>query len=207
MTALLAGMVAFVLMEPVTYAAHRWVMHGIGWFLHRSHHRIRRPRGTLAAQVEANDWFPVMFAAATIAAMAVATSRPGAHLLLPIGIGVTAYGAAYATVHDLYIHGRFVRAPVVAPLERLRAAHALHHRFGGEPYGMLCPIVPRDLRERAGAAPGPSNLVAGEDTGGNPMPPSSMSVPVAQAPQGISARPTTASLRVRGTLTRVEKTS
>lgn len=149
------AVVAFIVMEPITYAAHRWVMHGLGWVLHRSHHRTRRSAGpaslqlSRAAQVEANDWFPVMFAAATIAVMAGATAQPGAHLLLPAGVGVTAYGAAYAAVHDLYIHGRFVRLPVFRPLERLREAHALHHRFGGEPYGMLCPIVPRELRARA----------------------------------------------------------
>ncbi|MDQ6840452.1 MAG: sterol desaturase family protein [Actinomycetota bacterium] len=150
----IAAVVAFVVMEPVTYAAHRWVMHGMGWVLHRSHHRVRRPSGSLAAQVEANDWFPVMFAAITIAAMALATSQPRAHLLLPVGVGVTAYGAAYAAVHDLYIHGRLVHLPAVGALEFLRRAHALHHRFGGEPYGMLCPVVPRALRERAMTVPG-----------------------------------------------------
>lgn len=151
----LAAVVAFVLMEPLTYGAHRWVMHGVGWVLHRSHHRIRRPAGSLGARVEANDWFPVMFAALTIAAMALATARPTFQLLMPIGIGVTAYGVVYAAVHDLYIHGRFFRLPVVRPLEFLRDAHALHHRFGGEPYGMLCPIVPRALKERAAGAPRP----------------------------------------------------
>jgi len=149
------AMVAFIVMEPVTYAAHRWVMHGVGWVLHRSHHRARRPgkssliQPSRAAQIEANDWFPGMFAAVTIGAMALASAQPSAHLLLPVGIGVTAYGAAYAAVHDLYIHGRFVRLPTIRPLDRLRDAHALHHRFGGEPYGMLCPIVPRELRARS----------------------------------------------------------
>ena len=28
-------------MEGVAYVAHRWVMHGPGWFLHESHHRPR----------------------------------------------------------------------------------------------------------------------------------------------------------------------
>ena len=28
-------------MEGVAYVAHRWVMHGFGWFLHESHHRPR----------------------------------------------------------------------------------------------------------------------------------------------------------------------
>lgn len=140
--------VAFVVMEPLTYAAHRWVMHGAGWVLHRSHHR-RASQG-----LQANDAFPVIFAAATIAAMAAATRVHSLHVLLAVGGGVTAYGFAYAFVHDVYIHRRIGRRlPVWRPLERLKAAHELHHRFGGEPYGMLCPVVPRALRERAATGP------------------------------------------------------
>lgn len=147
-----AGAAAFVAMEPVTYAAHRWVMHGVGWAWHRSHHR-RRPEPTRwVEQLEDNDWYPVVFAAATVLAMLAGSVAHPLHLLIPAGAGVTLYGAAYAFVHDLYIHGRFVRIPRMAPLERLKEAHALHHRFGGEPYGMLCPVVPRELRARAAAA-------------------------------------------------------
>ncbi|MHB1930336.1 MAG: sterol desaturase family protein [Acidimicrobiales bacterium] len=140
-----AGACAFVVMEPVTYAAHRWVMHGVGWVLHRSHHRRRQGRW------EANDWFPVMFAAATIGAMAVGTGVRSAALVVPVAVGVTVYGVAYAFVHDVYIHARFGRLPVVGPLEWLREAHEIHHRFGREPYGMLCPLVPRELRARLAA--------------------------------------------------------
>ena len=150
MSALLAGVVAFLVMEPVTYAAHRWVMHGAGWVLHRSHHR-RKPIAGWRDRFEANDWFPVMFAGVTIAAMALGTGVRSAHLLVPLGVGVTLYGAAYAFVHDVYIHARFARLPVLGPLERLRDAHAIHHLLGGEPYGMLCPIVPKELRRRAAA--------------------------------------------------------
>ena len=32
---------------------------------------------------------------------------------------------------------------------RLAEAHRLHHRYGGEPYGMLFPVVPVSLRARA----------------------------------------------------------
>jgi beta-carotene 3-hydroxylase len=144
----LAMLVAFVVMEPATYAAHRWVMHGIGWTLHRSHHR-RRVTRSWKDRWEANDWFPVMFAGVTIVAMAAGTTDSSLAVLVPVAIGVTIYGAAYAFVHDVYIHGRFARMPVFAPLERLRWAHGVHHLYGAEPYGMLCPIVPRALRERA----------------------------------------------------------
>ncbi len=150
--------VAFVVMEPVTYAAHRWVMHGAGWVLHRSHHRRQ------AGRLEANDGFPVAFAAVTIAGMAAATRVPSLHLI-SVGAGVTAYGAAYAFVHDVYIHRRLGRLPVWAPLERLKEAHAIHHLFGGEPYGMLCPIVPGELRRRAAARRGHLDRLGGARPG------------------------------------------
>jgi beta-carotene 3-hydroxylase len=143
---------AFVVMEPVTYAAHRWLMHGPGMVLHRSHHRVSG-----GGRLEANDWFPVMFATVVCAGLALGFNVAGFGTLVPVGIGVTLYGAAYALVHDVYVHGRlplFARrhgAPV-AGLEQLAEAHRLHHRFGGEPYGMLLPVVPAALKARAAAA-------------------------------------------------------
>jgi beta-carotene 3-hydroxylase len=124
---------AFVLMEPVTCGLHRWVMHGPGWVLHRSHHE---PSGR--GGLEANDAFPVLFAGATVAAMAA-----GGGMAVAAGLGVTAYGAAYALVHDVVIHRR-ARAggEPSGRLARLAAAHALHHDGGGAPYGMLWPVLP-----------------------------------------------------------------
>ena len=144
MTDLAIVLVAFVVMEPVTYLAHRFVMHGLGEALHKSHHVWGRGRG-----FEANDLYPVMFAAATIMAMAAGVSLPSLRLLLVVVIGVTLYGASYLFVHDLYIHARVVKLPRLAVLERLKDAHRIHHLYGGEPYGMLLPVVPADLRERA----------------------------------------------------------
>lgn len=141
---LLAG-AAFVVMEPVTAATHRWVMHGVGRRLHDSHHR------RLASRWEANDWFPVMFAAVVVVGLWVGFNVDGLGALVPIGVGVTLYGAAYALVHDVYIHGRlrWFGDRRVALLDRLAAAHRIHHLYGGAPYGMLLPVVPADLRARA----------------------------------------------------------
>ena len=133
---------SFVAMEGFTYLAHRFVMHGVGWALHRSHHQ---PTGQ---RFEANDVFPCIGAGIAMAGFAVGFNVPVPNLVA-VGAGVTAYGAAYMFVHDVYIHGRMARLPVLAPLERLRRAHALHHRFGGEPYGMLLPVLPRRLRALA----------------------------------------------------------
>ena len=61
---LLAGLSLFVatiaVMEGVAYVAHRWIMHGPGWFLHASHHRPRH------GMFEANDLYAVIFALPSI---------------------------------------------------------------------------------------------------------------------------------------------
>lgn len=141
--------VAFVVMEPVTYLAHRFVFHGVGIVLHRSHHRRWSAPSDTDGRLEANDVFPVVFASMTMVALAVGFNVDGWSVLLPICAGVTVYGAAYAYVHDVYIHGRLGARRARRSLDRLAIAHSLHHRYGGEPYGMLLPIVPAALRERA----------------------------------------------------------
>ena len=135
---------AFVGMEGFTYLTHRFVMHGIGWALHRSHH-VPRGEGSTGERFEANDVFPCIGAAVAMVGFAIGFNVP-VPSLVAVGFGVTAYGLAYMFVHDIYIHGRVARLPVMAPLERLRRAHALHHLYGGEPFGMLLPILPRRLR-------------------------------------------------------------
>jgi beta-carotene 3-hydroxylase len=139
---------SFVLMEPVTYAVHRWVMHGPGQTLHRSHHRPP------ARGLEANDLFPVGFASLVGVALAVGFNLPGLAWLVPIGTGVTLYGLAYGLVHDGVVHGRLpaVRRLSNPYLRSLADAHRVHHLFGGEPYGMLAPVVPARLRSRAAAS-------------------------------------------------------
>lgn len=143
MLALGAG--AFAIMEPLTAATHRWIMHGIGERLHRSHHRAMHGR------FEANDAYPVMFAAIVCLGMWVGFNQPAWSALVPVGVGVTLYGAAYALVHDVYIHGRlrWFGDREVPALQRLADAHRIHHLYNGAPYGMLVPVVPRELRDRA----------------------------------------------------------
>jgi beta-carotene 3-hydroxylase len=145
---LLVAVATFVLMEPATYAMHRWVMHGPGRGLHLSHH------GRGREGFERNDWYPVLFAALGMLAFAAGASVGTLQLLVPVSLGSAAYGAAYLFVHDLYIHRRLAWLSFEwAPLERLKAAHRVHHLFNGEPYGMLFPVVPVELRRRAAASP------------------------------------------------------
>ncbi len=144
MSAVALGIVAFAAMEGVSYAAHRWVMHGrrgIAW--HASHHR------PAAARLERNDLYPGLFSGVGVVLFLAAQTWPW---LQPVAIGITAYGVAYLVVHEVFIHRRLgVPLPHWRYLDWLRRSHALHHRYGGEPYGMLLPVVPRSLRERAAA--------------------------------------------------------
>jgi beta-carotene 3-hydroxylase len=145
MRSVLVAMVAFVVMEPVTYAAHRWVMHGVGERLHRSHHRPGS-RGW-----EANDLYPIMFAAVVVSGMALGFNVNGLSDLVAMGVGITLYGTAYAVVHDVYIHRRLGgwRPPRNRAADHLAEAHRIHHLYNGEPYGMLAPFVPAALKSRA----------------------------------------------------------
>jgi beta-carotene 3-hydroxylase len=143
----LVAVATLVVMEPVTALVHRFVMHGFGMGWHRSHHEP--PRRVF----EANDLFPVVFSAATIVVLAIGVYVPGApQLLVPIGIGVTAYGAAYLLVHDVVIHRRLTFLPLPdRVLRQWREAHNVHHLFAQAPYGFLAPVVPTELRRRAAA--------------------------------------------------------
>lgn len=147
---LLVAVVGFVAMEPITALTHRFVMHGIGLVLHRSHHRPVRP-GESTRRWEANDAFPVMFAAVVMIGLAIGFNVDGWSFLVPLGCGITAYGLAYAVVHDAYVHRRvpLFGGRTLPVLERLAAAHRMHHRHAGAPFGMLLPVLARQDRPTA----------------------------------------------------------
>ena len=146
MTALLV-VGAFLAMEGLVYVSHRFLMHGPGMPIHKSHHQRRAQPG-----FELNDVYPLIGSAVAMVGFALGLNVDGLSLALPIAIGLTLYGAAYFFVHDIYIHRRLSWFEgELAVCERLKAAHRIHHLWGGEPYGMLFPVVPAALRERAAA--------------------------------------------------------
>lgn len=136
----LVAVVVFFLMELVSYLVHRFVYHGIGWVIHRSHHTER------TGIFELNDLFPLVFASVSISLFLLGLGDPGLGLLVPAAVGMTAYGAVYFLIHDLYIHRRARRLRLRIPaLLALKKAHAIHHRDGGEPYGLLFFVTPSRL--------------------------------------------------------------
>lgn len=113
----------FVAMEGVAYLMHRYLMHGPMWFLHESHHRPRE-----SAVFELNDLFGIFFALPSMVLIHYGVQgRPG---LLAVGLGMTAYGAAYFLFHDVLVHQR-VRwryYPKSEYLQHLVKTHLVHHK-------------------------------------------------------------------------------
>ena len=126
----------FIIMEGITWATHRFVMHGFLWYLHEDHHQPK------PGFFEKNDAFFLIFAIPSFLSILFGTIDK-IYWLQAIGFGIMAYGAAYFLVHDVIIHQRFkwftrsnnkyVRA--------IRWAHKMHHkhldRHDGESFGML----------------------------------------------------------------------
>jgi beta-carotene 3-hydroxylase len=142
--------------EALSYLSHRFLMHGPGWRTHRSHHRP--PSGGF----ERNDLFPLAASSLAIGAFAVGTSVDRLGWLVAGGVGMTIYGVAYLLVHEVYVHERIGRIARPVPyLEWLKRSHRLHHLDGGEPYGMLLPLMLPSVRRRSTAAVGKDPLPRG----------------------------------------------
>ncbi len=128
---------AFVMMECIAWLAHKYVMHGLFWFLHKDHH-VRETKGFF----ERNDYFFLIFAIPGIICLAIGL-RLEFNILFWIGLGITLYGFAYFTIHDIFIHQRFklFRNTENRYLRAIRRAHKMHHKHlgkeEGECFGML----------------------------------------------------------------------
>ncbi len=135
---------AFVAMEFFSYLVHRFVYHRVFWFLHKSHHT---PRSGL---FEWNDVFPMVFSSISIVLIWYAVEDAGGNDLLALMIGVSLYGLVYLVIHDLYVHRRMKSLTFRVPyLQAVKKAHMVHHQTGGEPYGLLLFMVPKQVRDAA----------------------------------------------------------
>ncbi len=136
-TAFLLVIGAFCAMEVVAWLAHKYVMHGWLWVLHRDHHQ-KSPTDLL----EHNDLFFLIFALPGIACLLVGL-RGHFNAYFWIGLGISLYGMAYFVVHDVFIHQRiaFIRSTNSVYLQGIRRAHKAHHKHlqkgEGECFGML----------------------------------------------------------------------
>lgn len=126
-----------VTMEGVTWLTHKYIMHGLGWYLHEDHHQPGYPH-----VFEKNDAFFVAFAIPSMLLFYFGT-RGGINWMFFVGLGILIYGICYFLVHDILIHRRFKWFDNTNNwyFRGLRKAHKMHHKHlgkeEGECFGML----------------------------------------------------------------------
>ena len=131
----------FTVMEVVTWLTHKYIMHGLLWYLHEDHHQPKYPHA-----FEKNDAFFVIFAFPSILLFYFGF-HPNLNYLFFIGLGILCYGITYFLIHDVLIHQRFkwFKNTKNKFLIGLRKAHKVHHKhldkYDGECFGML--FVPK----------------------------------------------------------------
>lgn len=136
---------AFVAMEVIAWAAHKYIMHGFLWSLHRDHH-VKKP-----GFFEKNDAFFLIFAVPSwlCIMLGIMFDSP---ISIFTGIGILIYGFAYFIVHEVFIHRRFswFKNTNSVYLKAVLRAHKMHHKHlnknGSESFGMLL-VHPKYLRE------------------------------------------------------------
>ncbi|WP_294394381.1 beta-carotene hydroxylase [uncultured Sphingomonas sp.] len=133
-------------MEAFAYAAHRWIMHGPGWFLHKSHHRPR------SGHWEWNDLYAAIFAVPSFMLLFGGLQRGWWWGCIWIGAGISAYGAIYFIFHDWIVHQRLPGRYVARSryMKRIMQAHRLHHvvetKQGTVSFGFLFAPKPEALK-------------------------------------------------------------
>ena len=139
-------LVTVVGMEAFAYAAHRWIMHGPGWFLHASHHAPR------TGAFELNDWYAAIFAVPSFFLIFGGLQLGWWPGCVWIGAGVAAYGAIYFGFHDIIVHRRLPTRylPKSTYMKRIVQAHRLHHvvetKEGTVSFGFLWAARPEALK-------------------------------------------------------------
>jgi beta-carotene 3-hydroxylase len=136
----------FAFMEFVAWSLHKYLMHGFLWSVHKDHHN-KTP-----GFFERNDLFFLIFAIPSWLFMMFGI-MDGCDWKMWVGIGITLYGIAYFTVHEVIFHQRFKFLKNVSNtyFVGLRKAHKAHHKKlgkeDGQCFGML--VVPKIYFEEA----------------------------------------------------------
>ena len=129
-----AALIAAVLMDGWAALLHQHLWHRRLWRWHAPHHRAGH-------RLNHNDVLSASHAPFAIALVVAGGHFEGvlADLALGVGLGMTAFGAAYFLVHDGFVHGRLPldflgRIPY---FRRVQRAHERHHERGGAPYAFF----------------------------------------------------------------------
>lgn len=129
-------LISFIGMEFFSWAFHKYIMHGILWNIHKTHHTKQE------SVFELNDIFSLSFG--SIATLLIFIGIDTFSIPFWIGMGITCYGIVYFILHDFFIHKRISanRAPWNGRyLRGITKAHQAHHQSNkkeeGQCFGLL----------------------------------------------------------------------
>lgn len=113
----------FLFWEFVAWFTHKYIMHGVLWIWHKSHH-TRHDHA-----LEKNDWFGVVFSLPSIGLIYYGTVVVYNPYLIAVGLGIFCYGLFYLIFHDIIVHQRIHWRPQKRSkyLQRMINAHYIHH--------------------------------------------------------------------------------
>lgn len=113
--------VGFISMEFSGWFIHKFLMHGILWKIHKTHHIHSK------SFFELNDLFSILFASIAIVLIFLGVSTLDYRFW--IGLGITCYGISYFILHDILIHRRvkLFTKPNGRYLAGIFKAHQVHH--------------------------------------------------------------------------------
>ena len=137
---ILITIATFLLMEFISWATHKYIMHGFLWVLHKDHHQVDKNK-----VLQKNDLFFLIFAIPSI--ILIFLGYENFSYLFFIGLGIALYGLAYFIVHEVIIHRRLPPPSKTNSkyIKAIRKPHKIHHKNlykeKGENFGRL--IVPK----------------------------------------------------------------
>lgn len=132
-------LVGFGLMEAFSWWIHKYVMHGVLWKIHKTHHQ--HGKGIF----ELNDLFTLLFGGIAVVLILLGVAQWDYRFW--IGCGISFYGMVYFILHDVLIHKRlkWLGRPKSNYLKAIAKAHRDHHKTrecdGAVSFGLL--IVPK----------------------------------------------------------------
>ena len=123
-------------MELVAILTHKYIMHGPGWCLHKSHHSQH------SNFFELNDIYFIIFSLPSIFNIIYGIYYSD-FFFLSIGIGILIYGLIYIFLHDIVVHNRLgYKFPIKnSYLKNIRKSHLKHHKvktkLGAKKFGFI----------------------------------------------------------------------
>ena len=120
--AVLWTLVGFVLMESFSWWIHKYLMHGVLWKIHKTHHQHTK------GYFELNDLFTLIFGGSAVVLIFLGVESLDYRFWL--GCGISLYGMLYFVLHDVLIDKRLklLGRPKSKYLKAITKAHRAHHK-------------------------------------------------------------------------------